>query len=64
METITSKSNKAERSFTIRKYIDGKLFSKFRTMTLSKDEFEEMEMYTENDWKNYLRTEQSYTVVR
>ena len=64
MENVKAKSNKSERRFTIRKYIDGHLFSKFRTMTMSKDEFEEMEMYSENDWKNYLRTEDSYTVVR
>lgn len=64
METIKAKANNSKKTFTIRKYIDGKLFSKFRTMTMSKDEFEEMDMYSESDWKNYLRRDQSYRVVK
>lgn len=64
MESLVVKSNKSKRTFTIRKYVDGKFFSKFRTLDFSKDEFEELDNNTEEDWKNFLRTDNSYTVVK
>ncbi len=61
-ETITSKANQSKRTFTIRKYIDGKLFAKFRTYEMSDDDFFAEEMNTENDWKAFLKSDYYFEV--
>ena len=45
-------SNKSKRTFTIRKED-----SKFRTLQMSRDEFDECEYNTTEDWKYFLRTQ-------
>ena len=40
MKTITATPNYTNRTFTIRTYINGKLNFKYRTIKLSKPEFE------------------------
>jgi len=62
-ETIKVVANQSKRTFTIRKYIDGKFFVKYRTTTMSKEEFESSEMSTENDWKYFLRSTNDYYKV-
>ena len=62
-ETSTAKSNESKKTFTIRKYVGGKLFSKFRTEAMSNDEFEDSKMNTESDWSDFLGYG-SYSVVR
>ena len=64
--TVKVTANQSKKTFTIRKYYNGKLSAKFRTMPLQFDEFEDYEMNTENDWINFLRTEDYnyYTVSR
>jgi len=53
-------SNKSKRTFTIRKKT-----SKFRTLEMSKKEFEDFECNTILDWKDFLRNEiGSYYEVR
>jgi len=59
-ETIKVKSNKSKRTFTISKYIDGKLFAKYRTIQMSRAEFESEENNTEADWIYFLRTNFDY----
>ena len=59
-ETIKVFPNQSKRTFTIRKYTDGKFFVKYRTTTMSKEEFESSEMSTENDWKYFLRSNNDY----
>lgn len=64
MKTITGveisvKSNKKNRTFTIRK--EG---LKFRTDKFSKQEFESHENNTANDWQNFLNYSQCYSVVK
>lgn len=44
--------NQSKRTFTIRKE-----YVKFRTLRMSKDEFEQCENYTNEDWKYFLRAE-------
>lgn len=63
METLEIKSNQQKRTFTIRKYIDGVLFVKYRTYPASREEFESDENNTENDWKYFLRTSSDYYKV-
>lgn len=52
-------TNKSQRTFTIRKNYNG-IISKFRTLPVSKEEFKNMDNYTENDWQDFLNTQQSY----
>ena len=63
METLKVKSNQAKRTFTIRKYIDGVLFAKYRTNPVSREEFESDENNTERDWAHFLRTSNDYYKV-
>tara|TARA_R110000764_G_C11015714_1_gene383720 strand:- start:1866 stop:2051 length:186 start_codon:yes stop_codon:yes gene_type:complete len=48
-------SNKSKRTFTIRKEN-----SKFRTLEMSKKEFEDFEYNTISDWKYFLRNQSDY----
>lgn len=61
-ETIKVSANQRYRTFTIRKYIDGVFFVKYRTISMSKEEFNSAEYWTENDWKQFLTTDEYYKV--
>jgi len=61
-ETIKVTANQSKRTFTIRKYIDGKFFTKYRTMQMDQQEFDNHEMNTENDWKQFLKSDVYYTI--
>lgn len=53
-------SNQSKKTFTIK--TDS---NKFRTVKMSKSEFKELEYNTENDWRNFLKTENgSYYQVK
>jgi len=62
LETIKATANQSKRTFTIRKYINGKLFAKYRTNQMSKEEFNREEMNTENDWKQFLKSDDYYKI--
>jgi hypothetical protein len=54
------KSNKSKRTFTIRKEN-----AKFRTLQMSQNEFEECDNNTNEDWKDFLKTQNgSYYEVK
>lgn len=61
-EKIKVKPNKRQRTFTIRIYIDEEIFAKYRTCPMSKEEFEREEMNTENDWRQFLKSDDYYEV--
>ena len=61
---IKVKANHQNRTFTIRKYENGKVYVKFRTCRQSKKDFEDMQNNTEGDWKNYLSTSGDYYEVK
>ena len=61
-ETIKVSANQSKRTFTIRKYIDGKFFVKYRTLPMSKADFESNEYKTESDWKQFLKSDDYYKV--
>jgi hypothetical protein len=61
-ETITATANQSKRTFTIRKYIDDKLFIKYRTFKMSQDEYDSEYGNTENDWKQFLKSNDYYEV--
>lgn len=61
MKTIEATTNQSKRYFTLRiKETTGETVGKYRTIAYSKEEFEEMEMNTNQDWNDYLKTSQSY----
>ena len=62
-ERIKVTANQKEKTFTIRKYIDGKFFVKYRTLQMSKKEFSSCEHNTENDWQQFLNATQDYYKV-
>jgi len=62
--TLKVTPNYSQRTFTIREYDNGKVFSKYRTFTMSKEEFEEEALNTESDWKSFLRTTDSYSLIK
>ena len=61
-ETIKVTPNYSKRTFTIRKYINGKLFAKYRTIEMSQEEFDSEERNTENDWNQFLSSDDYYKV--
>lgn len=56
---IKVKANHSKKTFTI--YKDG---SKFITLKMNKQEFEECLFNTSNDWINFLRTDNSYILIK
>ena len=64
MKTITGreinvKANQSKRTFTIR--TEGR---KYRTLPMSKEEFEDAEYWTANDWEQFFKTDEYYTVKK
>jgi hypothetical protein len=50
--------NNSKKTFTIRKYDkDYKKIIKYRSFPVDDNEFQEMEIYTERDWKNWLNVQ-------
>ena len=49
--------NNSKRTFTIR--TDG---AKYRTIRMSRDEFDGAKYWTGNDWSNFLNTDEYYRV--
>ena len=50
-------SNKSARTFTLRNET-----AKYRTIRMSKQEFNSATYWTENDWKQFLKTDEYYKV--
>ena len=55
--TIKVSANQSKRTFTIVTES-----AKFRTLQMSREEFESCEYQTGNDWENFLRTDAYYQV--
>lgn len=63
-ERYTIKANRSRRTVTIRHYIDGKLFSKYRSYRLSNEDWNYYgEGYaTERDIKQFLKSDDYYRI--
>ena len=59
---IKVKTNQRKRHFTIREYSGGELIAKYRIYKMSLEEFESAEYWTENDWFQFLKTDDYYIV--
>jgi len=62
MKTIAATPNHKNRTFTIRTFVNGKINAKYRTVKLSKQEFENELNNTENDWKQFFKSSDYYVV--
>ena len=60
--TITSTSNQSKRTFTLRCYNNGKMYAKYRTICMTKEEFSSAEFWTQSDWHQFLTTDEYYIV--
>jgi len=58
-ELIKVTPNYSQRTFTIRTN-----YSKYRTIRMTKDEFNSELHNTQNDWRNFLRASSEYYLVR
>lgn len=63
MYRIKATANHSKRTFTLRKYNGSELIAKYRTFPMNKEEFESSQINTENDWKQFL-TSDEYDVIR
>tara|TARA_R110000744_G_scaffold330763_1_gene436228 strand:- start:37 stop:309 length:273 start_codon:yes stop_codon:yes gene_type:complete len=63
-ETIKATPNYSKRTFTLRCYINGTLYVKYRTTEMSEEEFNSCEYNTNNDWQQYLTTDDYYKVKK
>lgn len=61
-QEIKVTANRSKRTFTIRKYDNGELYAKYRTYPMSREEFEREEWNTENDWEQFLKSDDYYVV--
>ena len=62
MKTIIATPNHTNRTSTIRIFINGKLNFKYRTIQMSKKEFEAELNNTQNDWLQFLKSSDYYLV--
>ena len=57
LKAMKTTSNKSARTYTIR--VNG---SKYRTFQMSKQEFDSAYYWTENDWIQFLKTDEYFVV--
>ena len=62
--TLKVTPNYKKKTFTIRKYYNGNLLSKYRTIQFNQEEFEEEELNTVNDWKSFLKITNNYFLIK
>ena len=62
MKTTTATPNHKKRTFTLRTYINDKINAKYRTIELSKSEFQSELNNSENDWNQFLKSSDYYLV--
>ena len=62
MKTIKATANKSKRTFTLRVVNVGSPVIKYRTVQLSKNEFDSCEYNTNNDWIQFLKSSDYYIV--
>lgn len=62
VRTITATPNHKARTFTIRVKYNGVTSSKYRTLPVSKQEFTSELNNTQNDWNQFLKSNDYYKV--
>lgn len=60
---IKATANKSKRTYTLRMLDDdGKVYLTYRTIQMSKEEFEGAYYWTQQDWSNFMKTDEYYRV--
>jgi hypothetical protein len=59
---IKSTPNYRARTFTLRLYYNGELYKKLRTFKMSKEEFNSCLHNTNNDWNQFLKSDDYYLI--
>lgn len=62
MRAITTKANHAKRTFTLRISYTNGAKTKYRTLPMGKHEFNNCLHNTEQDWSNFLKSDEYYKV--
>ena len=60
--TLNVTPNYSKRTFTIRKTYEDGSKAKYRTSIMNQEEFDTEEMNTENDWNQFLKSDDYYKV--
>mgnify|MGYP003626533029 CR=1 FL=1 len=61
-EKIKATPNYSKRTFTLRCYANGVKYAKYRTTVMTQEEFDTEEYNTNNDWQQFLTTDDYYKV--
>ena len=61
---INATPNHSAKTFTLKKYINGKLAAVYRTIKMSADEFKSCLRNTPNDWAQFLKYSNDYYTVK
>jgi len=62
MKTIKATPNYSKKTFTIRTFWDGVLCAKYRTLPMGSIEFLNANNNTQDDWKEFLKSDEYYKV--
>ena len=62
MKKIIATPNYRNRTFTLRIFNEKGRKSKYRTLPMKKEEFNKELKNTENDWKQFLKTDEYYKI--
>ena len=60
--TLKVTANQKAKTFTLRFYYPDSSIVKYRTLPFSREEFRNAEYWTDNDWKQFLKTDSYYKV--
>lgn len=60
--TIKATANYGKRTFTIRIQYNGVTSTKYRTLPMSEEEFNGSLYHTQNDWSQFLKSDDYYKV--
>ena len=60
--TIEVKGNQSKRTYTIRCTEENGCKLKYRTVPMSKEDFANAEYWTANDWQQFLKTDEYYSI--
>lgn len=60
--TLKVTANQSAKTFTLRFYYADGSIVKYRTLPFSREEFRNAEYWTNNDWTQFLKTDEYYTV--
>jgi hypothetical protein len=61
--TIKATANQRLRRFTLRCYENEVMYAKYKTVFMTQEEFNSAEFWTQEDWKQFLRTTDEYYKV-